>query len=195
MTLRTLFLTAFLLLTTPAILFSAPIVYGESWDGTPPGTLVDVMDMGNVFETNTAPFTAGTYEITFGGCISAWCNEHTLRAGSTTLLSNGRPETLRFTMDSAFEIFAFTPSLITGSGTGSGQWAFYEQTPGVWVWGLEDIDNAHGDNDFQDLFGTLRMSDLTPIPTPEPSSLLLLGSGIGFIANKIRKRRKTLGVQ
>ncbi len=182
----------FLLLLTVSVPATAgPVVFGESWDGTPPGHLGNVLNMDNVFTQGASPFAAGSYELSIDGCISAWCNQHTLQIGqgANAVTPNGQPGKLQFSVNESFEIFAFSPS-ITGASSFGSQWIFYQVNATTWIWGLEDILTSEGDNDYQDLYGTLRLSDVTPIPTPEPGSLILLGSGLTAVVAYHRRRRK-----
>jgi hypothetical protein len=148
----------------PAV--AGPIT-GSSWDGTPPGTLADISGQSN-FSFGLAPFSAGVYEVTWFGGVSAWRNFTTIGTGDHVLfdpgyIAQGTQQTI--TMTSSWTMWATTPDLLRAESTG-GQWAFASVGPQSWAWGLEDIALGRCDCDYQDAYGLLARVGDVPLPPP-----------------------------
>jgi hypothetical protein len=175
-------LFALVLVAVPA--FATPVV-GQSWDGTPPGNLVDLTGIpADQWSFGTGPFQAGNYTISLEGSYTSWKRfDYIDVLGDVLIPTNPVIGMARnFTVNQPFVLTATSLSVFDAPSTGE-QWAFKEIADNTWRWQLEDIKVGFGDQDYQDLYGYLvyhptvtRQIDTDPVPEPTTISLLALGT-------------------
>jgi hypothetical protein len=176
-------LVALVLVAVPA--FATPIC-GRSWDGDPPGNLVDLTGIPEYqWSFGTGLFLAGDYTITLEGSYTSWKGfDYIDVLGDLLIPTNPVIGMARnFTVNQPFALTATSLSVFDAPSTGE-QWAFKELTNNVWRWQLEDIKVGLGDQDYQDLYGylvyhppvTREIERVDPVPEPTTISLLILGT-------------------
>jgi hypothetical protein len=150
---------------------AAASITGGSFDGTPPGTLADVTGQSS-FAFGLPAFSAGVYQLTWLGGVTAWRDATTIGADNVTLFDPGPVAAgteLTITMTQPWTLWATTPDFTAAESTGA-QWAFAALDDETWLWGLEDMGLWHCDCDYQDAYGTLvRVGDVAPQSTPSPT--------------------------
>jgi hypothetical protein len=74
-------------------------------------------------------------------------------------------------------------------GTGSNQFALFQEIPGVYWLGMEDLLLCHSDKDYNDMIVIVSSFD-SDNSVPEPGTLLLLGLGLIGVAGMRKKFQK-----
>lgn len=154
----------------PLTAAASPVIFGSSWDGSPPGTVADLFGVGGW--TSGLTFPSGAYVFLVLGGVTSDTTD-TLEIESTA---------------AGWSVTGTSRDLPGGARSDGPQWAWHQVTPNFWVWGWEDLTLSISDRDYQDRFGTLTLvGDVTPqcincapVPVPEPATAWLVLVGLGW---------------
>jgi hypothetical protein len=152
---------------------------------------------------------ASAQQNTTGGSLNITLGSFTLSSNHDTTFNTPFEAVIRFYLPAGINggQSAYYDAVVTGSVTGSwllnsgnalidfgNTWTTYSFAGGSFDFKLDDVNLSAGgflgyDSDTKSLVGEVRNANVDPVPqTPEPGSIILMGSGLLTMAGALRRK-------